>query len=708
MALPPLVARIGADTSGLDAGLSRASDMLRRFAGPAAIGAAIVGLRGMISSAMETIDAQAKLARAVGGTTAGLQALARAGDRAGVQQSEMAAAATRLNQRLGQVISTGSGADATFRRLGLTAQQLARMDVDQRFAAIGDAMRRAGMSSQEMSFHLRELGIRQASVITLIQSGSDEITRSRRVIEELGVAIEDIDAQSVERANDALSEVGRVFEGLRNLMAVRVAPAIEMVANAFVGMAREGGILNRVIRGFVEILPSILTYLGTAAAAAAAYTAAIVAMAAAKGAAALAAAGLRVALIRLGIPALVIGAGFLVDQFRLLVRGAGGFGEALDELGKLAREVWNGIVTMAQGIVPSLQALWTRIQANFATMAGNILTTWSATLLAMSEDLPRLPGMGLVQQGLQRASLAAMGAASDLSGTIAQLNARAQQFADQGGAAMRDGAAQIGGAFTNLLGVMNRVNDGLAGDAPSTPAGGGEGEGAGGGGAGAGAGNLREALQRRFEMVRDALATESEALQQWYSENLKTLEEARAQELLKEDEYHRMREALEREHQNRLRDIRKRGDDQAISDTIRAGQQILTSVAGNNQRLLGLARTFGAADALIKAYQGAAAALADPNVSAWGRIAAAAKVLAAGIGFVTSIAGVGRGGGGGGAATGGGTVATSAAAATQTAAMPTQTLRFDFGGAASMGMEQLVELLNDAYDRGFRIRAVMA
>jgi hypothetical protein len=40
--------------------------------------------------------------------------------------------------------------------------------------------------------------------------------------------------------------------------------------------------------------------------------------------------------------------------------------------------------------------------------------------------------------------------------------------------------------------------------------------------------------------------------------------------------------------------------------------------------------------------------------------------------------------------------------------MPTQTLRFDFGGQNAMGMEQIVDLLNQAHDRGYRIRAVMA
>ena len=49
---------------------------------------------------------------------------------------------------------------------------------------------------------------------------------------------------------------------------------------------------------------------------------------------------LRGALIRTGIGALIVGAGELVYQFIRLVRGAGGFGNVMEILGNVAKEVW--------------------------------------------------------------------------------------------------------------------------------------------------------------------------------------------------------------------------------------------------------------------------------------------------------------------------------------------------------------------------------
>jgi hypothetical protein len=131
------------------------------------------------------------------------------------------------------------------------------MDVDERFAAIADAMRRAGMSSQQMSYHLRQLGIRQSSVINLLQGGGDEIRRSRQAVEDFGVAVSDIDAAAIERANDALSDIGRVIEGIGNRLAVTVAPMLERMAVRFTDLAREGGAvrtaIDRLVEGFARL-----------------------------------------------------------------------------------------------------------------------------------------------------------------------------------------------------------------------------------------------------------------------------------------------------------------------------------------------------------------------------------------------------------------------------------------------------------------------
>ena len=85
----------------------------------------------------------------------------------------------------------------------------------------------------------------------------------------------------------------------------------------------------------------------------------------------------------------------------------------------------------------------------------------------------------------------------------------------------------------------------------------------------------------------------------------------------------------------------------------------LTSLSGSkSQRLLQISKSFGAAMALIDAWQAHNAVLKDPTLPWWARIASALKVAAAGFGAVNAIKGVTAGGGGGGSkASGGGAAA---------------------------------------------------
>jgi hypothetical protein len=355
-----LRANLGLDSAQFERGARRANSTLDKMRNQfLAVAGAVKTMRAALTvmtvQTMRTIDEQAKLARAVGGTTVGLQALARAGDRAGVQQSELAAAATRLNQVLGAAIVSGKETEGVFKAIGISARALAAMDVDERFSAIADAMKAAGMSTQEMSFHLRQLGIRQASVITLIQSGSEEISRSRKAIDDFGVSVSEIDARQIERANDALSEVGRVFEGFRNQFAIAVAPAIERMANSFTEMAKVGQPLNAIFKLLISNLDrisfhatSLIVILGVR------YVAALAAARLATLSLAASLAVLRTALLRVGIGVAIVAFGELVLFIDRAKAATGSFGDAFK---MIALQVKAGSLNMKAFFIESINSM---------------------------------------------------------------------------------------------------------------------------------------------------------------------------------------------------------------------------------------------------------------------------------------------------------------------------------------------------------------
>lgn len=159
---------------------------------------------------------------------------------------------------------------------------------------------------------------------------------------------------------------------------------------------------------------------------------------------------------------------------------------------------------------------------------------------------------------------------------------------------------------------------------------------------GAGGGDDRADIANLIEDLR----TERELVEQFREEGLELLMQANEEELAVLGGFNEAKLRLEEEYQERLRNIKQRGADSDLAIAFGAGQEVLGALGAFNDKALRIAKVFGAAQALIGTYQGAAEALKLPFPA---NLAAAAQVISTGLGFVGAIRGVSSSGGGGGA-----------------------------------------------------------
>jgi hypothetical protein len=113
-----------------------------RIAAAAAAAALAAAATAAIRSALSTVDAQAKLAASLGTTVESIQVLERAGDLAGVSMGEIEQATKRLTTRLSEAAGGSGAAAKALERLQLKAADLQALPLDQRIAAIQDALNR--------------------------------------------------------------------------------------------------------------------------------------------------------------------------------------------------------------------------------------------------------------------------------------------------------------------------------------------------------------------------------------------------------------------------------------------------------------------------------------------------------------------------------------------------------------------------------------
>ena len=198
------------------------------LAGAAATAAGALAVLGVRQ--LSVIDAQAKMARSLGTTTASMQTLERAGELAGLQMSQIEQGAKDLFRRLSQAADGTGPAVAALDRLGLSARDLLALPLDKRIEtinqAINDFVPAAARAAVAGQFFGEEgsLAISRLDPATLALAASE--------MRNFGGAVSDVDAAKIEEANDAISRIKLAFTGLGNQAAVILAPALTAVADA--------------------------------------------------------------------------------------------------------------------------------------------------------------------------------------------------------------------------------------------------------------------------------------------------------------------------------------------------------------------------------------------------------------------------------------------------------------------------------------------
>ncbi len=204
----------------------------------------------------------------------------------------------------------------------------------------------------------------------------------------------------------------------------------------------------------------------------------------------------------------------------------------------------------------------------------------------------------------------------------------------------------------------------------------------------------------RLETLIDSLKTEQETIEEFRLQGLELLANASEAELEALGGFNEAKLRLEEEYQNRLKGIKGQGHQTDLAMTLGAASDVLGAMGAFSDKALKLSKVAGAAQALISTLQGSAEALKLPFPA---NLAAAATVMAQGLGLVAAIKGVSSsgssGGGGGGAA---------AAVTAQAAAPAPLNVRLSgLGAGDSITGNQLSSLFDrlqdEAGDRGLQV-----
>ena len=199
---------------------------------------ALIGLAGvagfgyMIKSSLNATDALAKTASKIGTTTDALSKLHHASQLSGVSTDTMNMALQRFTRRTSEA-SKGTGeAVGALRELGISADDIQRLPLDQRMIVLADAFGNVKGESDKLRLAFKLFDSEGAGLINMLNNGADGLSAMFSEAEDLGLVMRQMSANGVEKASDAMYKLTSIASGLFSQFSASLAPAIEFTANA--------------------------------------------------------------------------------------------------------------------------------------------------------------------------------------------------------------------------------------------------------------------------------------------------------------------------------------------------------------------------------------------------------------------------------------------------------------------------------------------
>jgi hypothetical protein len=349
------------------------------------------------SSTAQSIDRTSKLAQQVGFTYGEMASLGMAARLAGTDMETVSAAVTRTNAALSNAANGSKSAIDAFARIGLSVGDLNGLSAEEQFRKIGQAIADLPSQADQAAAAIALFGRSGAQLLPLFQGGAQSIAAARAEAERLGLALNNAQANNVEKMNDAFTRARAAIEGVVQQVVAYLAPAVESVTTAFTNLI--GGI------GGANIGQAIGE-------------------------------------------GILQGARFLAEVADAFVIQTGGVFEYLLGVGKYWSTVWAVVDRIGSGLY-AIAAFW----GSVFVKAGEILTSITARIVSAAASLAEsIPGWGQTAGRLR--------AASDSLNTTAGVLGKAADmgFADAAEAASnaffgrsKEAGEELAGPFTKTI-----------------------------------------------------------------------------------------------------------------------------------------------------------------------------------------------------------------------------------------------------------------
>ena len=676
--------RVGADVGPLKIGLQDGGRAVDRFGQKSrrnsaalaknlkhvAVAAAAMGTALVAASrqAISSLDKIGKTADKLGITTDELQELRFAAKSAGIETNTLDMAIQRFTRRAAEAAAGTGEAKAALEEMGisLTDQNGNMRSTTDLLADVADAMKNTGSQADRVRLAFKLFDSEGVSMVNMLQDGSQAFREVTRDARNFGAVVDEEAVRAAEELEDKMGRLGDGIKGQLNEALVELGPLLVVAAEGVLTLARGFNGLVGFVSDTFQALDELLNPLARLEGA---HDEVVEAMA---------------------------------DE----IRQSQQLDAALERGGKMSEATARLKLQEAETRYRNAQAAIEEARA--IAQNSDAMKSLNARIDGYREALFSIGGPGAEAEDIPAHRRAAFEEMEEgLSEALKkrdELLKVPEELAEQSERA-ENNVNRLAEALQNVTnGVVSLDGGGVVSPIETE-------DGSGGGSTGERSsvgskdqtaldemlGLTDEQQKAREERMAGALETQ----RKFFEDTQTLLEEAREKGLITQEQYNAAEQELQKDHNEKMRALRYEQTATALGATAEMFDGLAQLSSSGGERLLRISKVFSAAQAFVNTMAGAAEALKLPFPA---NLAAAAKVIATGAGFVSAIKGASAGGGNNPAAAAGGGGGSSIAATAEEDARTIQreitvNLRGGLAGQAS-GVRDIIQGINEELGDG--------
>lgn len=252
--------------------INGAMSSLKGFAG--ILSAGLVGKA--VKDSLDFADKIGKLNTRLGASTEFLSQMKFAAEQTGVSFETFTMGLQRMQRRVAEAAAGTGEAKGALQELGLSAERLVGLSLDDQFDVISEALNGVGNESDKVRLAMKLFDSEGVALLQTMEGGAEAVRGLRNEANELGATLTSDMVDSATKAKDAIGRIETSIGSLTNELAITLAPGIEAVANglrtfvtgsldvaraAFLGL---GGAIANIISGALMSFHYVLYGIGTA------------------------------------------------------------------------------------------------------------------------------------------------------------------------------------------------------------------------------------------------------------------------------------------------------------------------------------------------------------------------------------------------------------------------------------------------------------